>query len=350
VAFIECVHNDTYLTNASYKQFLKKMLTETNAFEPPRWLVGGHLQTIWPSFFRKVLLTQVPSSNWLPTPDGDELAYDYYPLEASKGLVVVCHGLEGHARRPYILGMVAALLQAGYEVLAWSYRGCGTRLNKKPIFYHSGATYDLQTVVDFAQKLRSQPLFLVGFSLGGNLVMRWLGEQGERLPAAVSGAVAISVPLDLAAGSDYLTRPAAKPYTLNFLKSLKAKVAAKAALFPTFFQLDLLAKTNNLRQFDEFFTAPLHGFKDANDYYAKASSLFVLNDIAVPTLLLQAANDPFLPPSCYPKGPFRKLKLEVTASGGHVGFTVKGKAYSYAEQRVVDFLNALCITCSNPSP
>jgi predicted alpha/beta-fold hydrolase len=310
-------------------------------FEPPVWLVGGHLQTIWPSFFRKVLLNHVPRTGWLTTPDADELAYDHYSVSGAKGLAVLCHGLEGHARRPYMLGMAAALLEAGYDVLAWSYRGCGERLNKQPIFYHSGATYDLETVVAFAQELSPLPIYLVGFSLGGNLVMRWLGEQGQRLPAAVRAAVAISVPLDLAAGSDYLTRPAAKAYTLNFLKSLKAKVAAKAERFPEHFQLDLLPKTKNLRQFDEYFTAPLHGYQDANDYYDRASSLFVLEQITVPTLLLQAANDPFLPPSCYPQGPYPQLKLEITPAGGHVGFTVKGQVQSHAEQRVVRFLNTL---------
>ncbi len=311
------------------------------AFEPPVWMIGGHLQTIWPSFFRKVLLEQPPKSGWMETPDADELAYDYYALEEAKGLVVLCHGLEGHARRPYMLGMAAALLAAGYEVLAWSYRGCGERLNKQPIFYHSGATYDLQTVVNFAKGLSSLPIYLVGFSLGGNLVMRWLGEQGAAVPAAVRAAVAISVPLDLAAGSEYLTRPAAKAYTLNFLKSLKAKVQAKAERFPEHFRLDLLPVTKNLRQFDDYFTAPLHGYQNADDYYAKASSLFVLPQITVPTLLLQAANDPFLPPSCYPKGPYPQLKLEITSAGGHVGFTVKGQSQSHAEQRVVQFLNSL---------
>lgn len=311
------------------------------AFTPPFFLVGGHAQTIWPSFFRKVSIQTPQQTGWLPTPDGDELAYDYYTSTGAKGLVILCHGLEGHARRPYILGMAAALLQAGYDVLAWSYRGCGERLNKQPIFYHSGATYDLQTVVSFAESLGAQAVYLVGFSLGGNLVMRWLGEQGQGLPAFVRGAAAISVPLDLAACSDYLTRPAAKLYTLNFLKSLKAKVEAKAVQFPTYFQLEKLPLTKNLRHFDEYFTAPLHGFKDANDYYAKASSLFVLDQIAVPTLLLQAENDPFLPPSCYPKGPFKQLRVEITKGGGHVGFTVSGQAESHAERRVVDFLNTL---------
>lgn len=311
------------------------------ALEPPIWLVGGHLQTIWPSFFRKVLLHHVPQTGWIRTPDADELAYDYYALEGAKGLVVLCHGLEGNARRPYMLGMAAALLEAGYEVLAWSYRGCGERLNKQPIFYHSGATYDLETVVCFAQQLKLLPIYLVGFSLGGNLVMRWLGELGQKVPAAVRGAVAISVPLDLAAGSDYLTRPAAKAYTLNFLKSLKAKVKAKAERFPEHFRLDLLPKTKNLRHFDEYFTAPLHGYKDADDYYSRASSLFVLPQITVPTLLLQAANDPFLPPSCYPEGPYPQLQLEITPAGGHVGFTVRGQTKSHAEERVVRFLNAL---------
>jgi len=310
-------------------------------FEPPFWLVGGHLQTIWPSFFRKVSVDVVPASGWIPTPDADELAYDYYALRNPKGLVVLCHGLEGHAQRPYMLGMAAALLASGYEVLAWSYRGCGNRLNKLPIFYHSGATYDLQTVVAFAESLSTLPIYLVGFSLGGNLVMRWLGEQGASVPKAVRAAVAISVPLDLAAGSDYLTRPAARPYTHNFLKSLKAKVLAKAENFPGHFRLDLLPKTHNLRLFDDYFTAPLHGYKDANDYYAKASSLFVLSHIAVPTLLLQAANDPFLPATCYPEGPFPQLQLEITERGGHVGFTVKEQPYSYADQRVVQFFNAL---------
>jgi predicted alpha/beta-fold hydrolase len=313
--------------------------SQTPALLPSRWLAGGHLQTIWPSYFRVVKLRVQAETYFIPTPDADELECDWYPTEGSKGVVVVCHGLEGHSRRPYMLGMVAQCTRLGYDVLAWNYRSCGQRLNKQARFYHSGATDDLQTVLDHVTGISSLPIYLVGFSLGGNLVLRWLGERPATAYGRVQGAVAISAVIDLQAGSDYLARPAAALYSRNFLKSLKAKVAAKAIFFPQAYRTDLLPSVRSLRAFDEYFTAPIHGFAGADDYYARASSLAVLEQIQCPVLLLQAQNDPFLPPSCYPTPLNRRVQVEVSPFGGHVGFSLRQRTESYAELRALDFIN-----------
>lgn len=308
------------------------------AVHPARFLIGGHLQTIWPSYFRKVIPARSAENYFIPTPDGDELECDWYSAKHAKGVVILCHGLEGHSRRPYMLGMVQQFSSQGYDVLAWSYRGCGTRLNQKPIFYHSGATYDLQTVIDHLMSKCELPIYLVGFSLGGNLVLRWLGERDASAYGRVQAAVAISAVIDLKAGAQHLARPAAALYTRNFLKTLKAKVKAKAEIYPGAFRLEMLKSVNGLRAFDEYFTAPLHGFAGADDYYAKASSLFVLDNIQRPALLLQAQNDPFLPPSCFPTPTNPLVKVEVSAFGGHVGFALRNRNESYAELRAFDFI------------
>jgi predicted alpha/beta-fold hydrolase len=317
------------------------MEVSTTQFRAPWWLPGGHAQTIWPSFFRKIAVEALPQSGTVPTPDGDFLAFDHYDLPEAKGLVVLCHGLEGHARRPYMLGMVAQLRQAGYAVLAWNYRSCGGPLNQTPIFYHSGATYDLQTMVEFAMNSQKQPLYLVGFSMGGNLILRWLGEQGTKLSPRIRAAVAISVPIDLAGSADQLQRGFNRVYAFNFLKSLKEKVRQKAKVYPQHFNLKRLELVGSLRDFDEYFTAPLHGFVDASDYYARASSLPVLTQIARPALLLQAQNDPFLSPSCLPNASFEQLIVEQTRFGGHVGFGWQGHRQSYAEARTLSFIASL---------
>lgn len=312
---------------------------DTRALLPSRWLTGGHLQTIWPSYFRVVELRVQAETYFIPTPDLDELECDWYQTEGNKGVVVVCHGLEGYSRRPYMLGMVEQCTRQGYDVLAWNYRSCGQRLNKQARFYHSGATDDLQTVLDHVMSKSPLPIYLVGFSLGGNLVLRWLGERPATAYGRVQAAVAISAVIDLRAGSDYLARPAAALYSRNFLKSLKAKVAAKAKFFPQAYRTDLLPSVRSLRAFDEYFTAPIHGFAGADDYYARASSAAVLEQIQRPALLLQAQNDPFLPPSCYPNPLNPLLEVEVSAFGGHVGFSLRRRPESYAELRALDFIN-----------
>lgn len=311
---------------------------EIQKFRTPWWLVGGDLQTGYPGLFRKVELQGAKELS-IPTPDGDQLWLDHYAGE-SGDWVILCHGLEGDSRRPYMLGMARTMLANGKQVVAWNYRSCGGHLNLRPEFYHSGATADLETMVQWAKTQGAARIFLIGFSLGGNLVMKYLGERKEEEQQNITAAAAISVPTDLAGGSRQLDSLAGWPYRARFLQTLKAKVRQKAVVYPTYFDLEKLDKVKNLRAFDDGFTAPLHGFADAADYYARCSSKAFLANIKRPCLLLQSWNDPFLSRSCYPTeicAEHKFVHLEISRSGGHVGFPIQGSRENWPEIRVPEF-------------
>lgn len=311
---------------------------EIQNFKSPWWLIGGDTQTIYPGLFRKVILP-APQEMAITTPDADEIWLDHYPA-ASDDWVILCHGLEGDSRRPYMLGMAKALLATGKQVVAWNYRGCGGRINRQPPFYHSGATHDLESVVHWVQAMGAKRIFLVGFSLGGNLVMKYLGERSAEAQNHITAAAAISVPTDLAGSSLVLDGLRGWPYRSRFLATLKAKVRLKAQLFPEQFDLQKLASISMLRDFDNYFTAPLHGFADAADYYARCNSKAFISRIQRPCLLLQAWNDPFLSRSCYPteiceQHPY--VQLEISRTGGHVGYPIQGLEQNWPEIRVPSF-------------
>ncbi|MBC6368610.1 YheT family hydrolase [Algoriphagus sp. AK58] len=313
-------------------------LISQSSFKRPKWLFNGHLETIYPALFRQVF---VPNSvrERIETLDGDFLDLDWYRTDSSR-LVIVSHGLEGNSSRPYMLGMVNSFRQVGFDVLAWNYRGCGEELNRQPIFYHSGATYDLEKVVRHAEK-DYEEIFLVGFSLGGNLTLKFLGEIRSSLPKIKKG-VAISVPLDLGKSCEKISSGENIIYSKRFLKTLIEKVEKKATYFPKEFDLQKLKKLKTLRDFDDVFTGPLHGFADADEYYQVNSSLQFLDKIEVPALVLNAQNDPFLSNTCFPEKLAKKLDLvhfEFPKHGGHVGFTSASKEKSYySEARAVEFI------------
>lgn len=311
---------------------------EKATFQPPWWQIQGDLQTMIPGLWRKVHLEK-PIRHKIATPDFDFLLLDHYPAQSSRW-AILCHGLEGDSRRPYMVGMAKALLAQNYQLLCWNYRSCGGEPNLTPLFYHSGATYDLETVIDWVKNQGATQIHLVGFSLGGNLVLKYLGERSAAAQASITAAAAVSVPVDLASSSQQLDSWRCWPYRQRFLKTLKAKIWQKAPAFPGHYQLDKLPQINRIFDFDEYFTAAIHGFDGAADYYKKAASLLFLENIQRPTLLLQAANDPFLSPACYPRNLASQhafLQLEITPVGGHVGFMQARKAQSWPEQRVVEF-------------
>ncbi|MFZ9234891.1 MAG: YheT family hydrolase [Algoriphagus sp.] len=307
-------------------------------YQRSKYLFNGHLETIYPSFFRKVELIPTQKER-VETHDGDFLEIDWH-LRGNSKLVIVSHGLEGNSSRAYILGMAKEALQKGFDVLAWNYRGCGEELNRKAIFYHSGATYDLDTIIQFASPKYAE-IFLIGFSLGGNLTLKYLGEKRERTPKIKKG-VAISVPLDLGSSCDQISRIAFGFYTQRFLKTLRQKVKKKAKRFPNEFDLTKFSTIQTLRDFDDTFTGPLHGFSDAEEYYQTNSSLKFLSGISIPTLVLNAKNDPFLSPSCYPIELANKLDqvfFEFPRHGGHVGFmSADSNKRLYSETRAVEFI------------
>jgi predicted alpha/beta-fold hydrolase len=306
------------------------------AYKPPRVLFNNHLETIYPALLRQVDI-QTPIKERITTPDDDFLDLDWY-RHASQKCVIVSHGLEGNSSRAYVRGMARIFLAAGFDVLAWNYRGCSGEPNRQLRFYHSGATDDLKFVVDYAAK-KYTDIFLVGFSLGGNLTLKYLGEPGVH--AAVRKAVTFSTPMDLHTSCLQISKPSNWIYTQRFLKSLTAKVRSKAAVRN---DLDAagLEKLKSLFEFDDHFTGPIHGFKNAIDYYTKSSSINFIKHISVPTLVVNAMNDPFLSPECYPDNKFSApapVRFEYPGHGGHVGFALFNlKGLYWSEMRALSFI------------
>ena len=314
-----------------------------SGFRPPLLLRNGHLQTIFPVLFPRCLdLAYVPER--LELADGDFLDLAWL-RRGSNRLAILCHGLEGDSEAGYIRGMSAALAEGGWDVLAWSFRGCSPGApNRLLRFYHSGETDDLREVIRHAGKSYDN-VALGGFSLGANIVLKYLGERATA--AKVAGAVAISAPVDLAASTRVLDGNwSNRIYLRRFLKSLIAKVEAKAVDFPGKLDLQDIRKTRSFLEFDDRYTARIHGFRNAADYWRQSSSRQFLRGIRVPTLLLNARDDPFLPPACFPVPEAESnpcLFLETPARGGHVGFvdweTWHGR--TWAERRAVEFLAEL---------
>jgi len=309
-------------------------------YSRPRMFVSPHLETIYPALFRRVPGVTYRRER-LETPDQDFLDLDWIRNDHDK-LVIISHGLEGDSHRPYVLGMARAFAQEKFDVLAWNFRGCSGEINRTLRFYHSGATDDLQLVIDHAQARGYKEIHLIGFSLGGNLTLKYLGEQASGSP--VSRAMAISVPLDLHSSSKKISQPGNFIYARRFLRNLAAKIRKKAALMPDKLDVSHLSRIRTLMEFDDLYTAPIHGFRDAIDYYRKCSSLFFLEDIQTPTLILNAANDPFLSPECFPRELVSRLPnitLEIPDYGGHVGFaTFSADRRYWSERRALRFIHS----------
>lgn len=311
----------------------------TDAYLPPFFLFNGHLETIYPALFRRVSSPPFTAQR-IATPDNDFLDTRLYS-RGSKKIVILSHGLEGRADRPYIVGMGNACLQKGFDVLAWNFRGCGDEMNRQLRFYHSGATDDLDVIVSHVSTLGYEEIHLIGFSLGGNVTLKYLGENRTLIPSLKKAAV-FSVPMDLHTSCHTLSLPYNRVYANRFLKSLKKKIRLKAKLRK---ELDTshLEKIRTLKEFDNFYTAPLHGFNNAVHYYDQCSSIRFVASIRTPTLIINAKNDPFLSPECYPETLLRGhpyVQFENPAKGGHVGFAQFNKNGLYwSEERALDFLS-----------
>lgn len=276
----------------------------------------------------------------ITTPDNDFLDLDWL-RQGSQKLVIVSHGLEGNTHRAYIKGMARVFFQNGFDVLTWNYRGCSGEMNRQLRFYHSGATDDLHTVVEHALHQQAhQEIYLVGFSLGGNLTLKYLGESRARTPL-IKRAATFSVPVDLHTSCIQISKPGNWMYSNRFLKSLKKKVIQKAQSIK---ELDTrgIDRVKTLMEFDDNFTGPVHGFKNAIDYYQQSSALKYMAGISVPTLLVNAKNDPFLSPECFPVEQFRQhdfIQMETPKHGGHVGFTQFNSNNIYwSEERALRFI------------
>ncbi len=305
------------------------------------------MQTLWGKFFRPRPLVPTRRERW-DTPDGDFV--DLHRLDAPRGAprLLLLHGLEGTIRSHYVGGFFNEAKRRGWAADLLVFRGCGEEPNRTPRFYHSGETTDPAFVLDrILAEDPSAPVLLAGVSLGGNVLLKYLGEQGRALSSRVRAAAAISVPFDLERGCRFISHGFARVYDRHFLRSLRKKALAKLERYPGLFDRAALERARSVYDFDDAVTAPVHGFADADDYYTRSSSLHWLARIARPTLLLSAVDDPFLPAevldevraiadhnSC--------LVPEFSEHGGHVGF-VAGRwpwhPIYYAEWRACEFLN-----------
>jgi uncharacterized protein len=330
-------------------------LIQHSDYQAPIWLPEGHSQTIFPSVFRKVEGINYVRER-ISTPDGDFLDVDVSKVEAkapqppegefltdfkigvkvevsnspsggwgalalaSASLIILSHGLEGDTSRQYITGMVKNFNAHGFDCLAWNFRSCSGEMNQTKRFYHSGATDDLETIIKYSLSKGYQKIYLVGFSLGGNLTLKYLGEKGQNLYPEIQKAVTFSVPLHLSSSGKTI----GWLYTKRFCRSLNKKILEKSQRFPEF-QLDTsyIPNIKTLQDFDDAYTSQLHGFIDAEDYYERNSSLYFLDKISIPTLIINAKNDPFLSKECFPSEKIKsmeKVYLQTPEMGGHCGF------------------------------
>ena len=318
---------------------------QTSTYQAPPLLKNGHFNTVYAALFRKVKGVQYNRER-LELPDGDFLDLDWSGKFRQKSLALVIHGMEGNSDRAYIKGMVRMFNVNGWDSVALNLRGCSGEPNRLPRAYHMGVTDDLNfTIEHLLQSKHYEQIALIGFSLGGNLILKYLGEQGSSIAPEVKQAVTFSVPCHLSGAEAAIGKAENKPYVWRFLSTLNPKMKAKGRLFP-----DLIRSEDpmprSLRAFDERFTAPLHGFKNAADYYAQNGSYPFLQYIAIPTLLVNALDDPFLSKECFPYSVAKESKyfyLETPSFGGHVGFTTFGMHDGYwSEHRALDFVLNTC--------
>jgi predicted alpha/beta-fold hydrolase len=321
-------------------------------FSPPLWCRNPHVQTIWGPLFRRRRASLARER--IATRDGDFVDLDWLGAPAgapARGrrapVALVLHGLEGSSRSHYVVGLLELLAARGWRAVVLNFRSCSGEPNRLPRFYHSGDTGDLDEVV--GRLVAREPdviLGAVGVSLGGNVLLKWLGERGDDLPAAVRGAVGISVPFDLAACARTLDRGLRRAvYTANFMRTLRRKVAAKRDALAGLVDLAAVARARTFAAYDRLVTAPLHGFADEVDYWTRSSSGRYLAGIRRPALLINALDDPFIPRACLPDPRALPPGVETlfVAHGGHAGFLhgPPWRAASWAERRAVEFLAGL---------
>lgn len=299
---------------------------------------SGHFQTVYPSLFRHVDDVSYERER-VDLPDGDFVDIDRSSV-GSRRLAMVLHGLEGNTDRAYVRGMVRALNRAGIDAAAVNFRGCSGEINRLPRFYHSGDTDDLRFLIH-----RLAPSFseidLIGFSMGGNVVLKYLGEEGAAIHPLIRRAVVFSVPCHLASSAGRLASWSNRIYLRRFLKMLREKIVQKSRNVPGARDDAGFESIRNFKDFDDRYTAPLHGFRDAEDYWEQSSSIRLIPDISIPTLMVNSLDDPFLALPCYPialaqNHPY--VTLELPRWGGHVGFVGSGTMY-WSEQRALEFLN-----------
>lgn len=296
---------------------------------------NGHINTCFPTLFRKINVEYTRER--IDTPDDDFLDIDWIKTGSSK-VIVLCHGLEGSSRSKYIQAVGRYFSERGWDVLAVNYRGCSGELNKKITFYHMGYTQDIETVLEKTKEYNE--MVLAGFSLGGNLILKYLGERSVYPENLVCG-MAVSPPCELVSNSVNFRKKSNFIYRRYFLKQLKEKVAKKALMFPDKINMKLMDKVEDMEDFDTLFTAYFNGFLDGIDYYEKTSSINFIPDIKKPTLILTPLDDPIMSKECYPRKEAAAnsfITLETPKYGGHVGFSSLFSRDYWLEKRLYEYV------------
>ena len=316
----------------------------------PPWLSGGNAQTIYPFFLRSLIIPAYQRER-LELDDGDFIDIDWLDNSIDRPLVIMFHGLEGGSSSHYARSIMGLFQELGWRGAVVHFRGCSGTPNRLPRAYHAGDSEEIDRILHKIREKNkslssSAPLYVIGISLGGNALLKWLGEQGKKASDMIDGAITISVPLDLVAAGKALDSGFNRLYTQHFLGTLKKKVLRKLDNFPGLFDAVAVAKCTTLYQFDNLVTAPLHGFSNTDEYWALSSSKPWLKHIQVPTLVINARNDPFMPSSSLPAQTdvSCSVTLEFPAEGGHVGFLSSPFPgnLTWLPERVVRFFDNQC--------
>jgi predicted alpha/beta-fold hydrolase len=311
-----------------------------STYKPRFYFKNGFIATVYSGLFRKVNLKQ--ERERITLRDGDFLDLDWSYSKAPANKIILCfHGLEGHGQRPYVTGVAKLFNNNGMDAVCVNFRGCSGEDNLKYRSYHSGATDDLEDIIQHILNANKYTdIYLYGVSLGANLILKYLGERGD-VPQEIKTAIAISVPADLNGSCTELHKFKNWPFAKRFLKHLKRKLINKRHKYPQYLSEEKFNAILSLREFDNIYTSKAHGFRNAAEYYDQCSCRQFLPNIKVPTLIINALNDSFLSPECYPVKEAKlnpNLFLEMPKYGGHVGFIDRKNVY-YNERRALGFVS-----------
>ncbi len=317
------------------------LIQQSSYPRPPFYQFNGHLQTVLPAILRRV---ETPyERERIILLDGDFLDLDWVD-KGRRRLAILTHGLEGNSDRHYMKGMANLFAARGWDVLAWNCRTCSGEMNEQLRMYNHGDTDDISEVIRHALRTKDyEEIVLAGFSMGGSILMKYLGVAGKEAPAPVTKGIAFSAPCDLKASVQALEQPGNGFYRRRFLNSLRPKIEAKAEKYPEVVDISKFGEISEWRDFDDFFSAPINGYRDAEDFYQQASAKHFMGGTDRPILLVNAVNDPILPRACSPVALCEKhplIFLEMPKRGGHVGFSLAGKPYAWSEYRAMEFAEA----------
>lgn len=309
-------------------------------YSAPPWLPNGHLQTIYPAICIAKPPVAYRRQRW-GTPDGDFVDIDFVDGPADRPFVVLFHGLEGSSDSHYARALMAQVAARGWSGAVPHFRSCSGEPNRAPRFYHSGDTRELDWIIRRlnTEMRHASRFYATGVSLGGNVLLRWLGES-QHQAEIIDAACAVSAPLDLAQNGAALAHGINRLYMRMFLKTMKSKCLQKLQQFPGLFDREKMLQARTLYDFDNIVTAPLHGYRDTDDYWNRASARHVLGDITLPTLVLNARNDPFLPARHLPQQAAAAVVLDYPEQGGHIGFAAGALPgnLDWLPQRMLGFL------------